>query len=109
MKICNLPIAALVGWTCLIASSNAAEGPFVFRDVASELGIAQAARGMMAHAAAWGDVDRDGKPDLWIGSFADRPDELYKAGGADGPVPPTLRSALVGATVTALPPVLPSS
>lgn len=67
--------------------SFAAEGPFVFRDVAVEMEISEATRGMMAHAAAWGDVNRDGQVDLWIGSFADRKPEVYQAGGAAGPVP----------------------
>src|SRR6187401_3539417 len=80
-------ITAFGLWTCLIAALPAEESPFVFRDVAQETGIQDATRGMMAHSVAWGDVDRDGKLDLWIGSFADRKEEIYKAGGADGPVP----------------------
>ena len=42
---------------------------------------------MHGHAAAWGDVDGDGFPDLYVGTFADRPDEAYSLRGATGPSP----------------------
>ena len=71
----------------LFAGASHADDPFVFRDVASETGLAQATRGAMAHAAAWGDVDGDGKLDAWIGTFTSRPIEVFRAGGVDGPVP----------------------
>jgi hypothetical protein len=70
--------------------AQAAESPFAFRDVSGELGIATATRGMMAHSGAWGDINNDGRLDLWIGSFTDRKPEVYRAGGADGPVPNVL-------------------
>ena len=44
----------------------------------------------MGHAAAWGDVNADGKVDLFLGTFADRPPAEYAARGADGPMPDAL-------------------
>ncbi len=40
-----------------------------FTDVAREAGLLPAAAGMAGHAAAWGDVNGDGRPDLFSGSF----------------------------------------
>ena len=45
---------------------------------------------MHGHAAAWGDVDGDGFPDLYVGTFADRPDQAYAVRGARGPLPDRL-------------------
>ena len=43
--------------------------PFVFRDVASQSGLIPAAAGIQGHGAGWGDVDGDGWPDIYIGTF----------------------------------------
>lgn len=73
---------ALIG-----VGATGAEPPFVFRDVAQPMELVAALRGMMGHAAAWGDVNGDGQLDLFVGTFADRPTAEYLAGGAAGPVP----------------------
>src|SRR4051812_27663378 len=47
----------------------AAEYPFVFRDVGDETGAFPALAGIRGHGAAWGDVDGDGFPSLFVGTF----------------------------------------
>jgi hypothetical protein len=46
--------------------------------------------GMRGHAVATADVDGDGWTDLFVGTFADRPDADYRHRGADGPAPDRL-------------------
>ncbi|MCI0416522.1 CRTAC1 family protein [bacterium] len=62
--------------------------PIVFDDITVASGLSTALAGMMGHAAAWGDVDRDGLHDLFVGGFCDRPDSEYSP--ATGPVPAKL-------------------
>ena len=78
-----LLLATAFSWEQL----HAASPPFVFRDMAEEVELRAPLRGMMGHAAAWGDVNGDGWIDLFVGTFADRPTQRYRDGGADGPVP----------------------
>jgi len=47
----------------------AQDAAFKFTDVASSTGIIPAAAGIAGHAAAWGDVNGDGRPDLFVGTF----------------------------------------
>ena len=54
-----------------------ADDPFKFVDVADEWGLAKPLKGSMAHAVACGDINGDGTPDLYIGTFCDRQPEEY--------------------------------
>ncbi len=65
-------------------------GPRVWVDVTDTWGVVEPLTGMFVHAAAWGDVDDDLRPDLVVGTFADRDPERYRVRGAAGPAPDRL-------------------
>lgn len=48
-----------------------------FEDVTEAAGLKQPLTGIMGHGGAFGDVDGDGYLDLYVGGFADRPNEAY--------------------------------
>src|SRR6185295_14815731 len=54
---------------CLTASEAGAAGPFVFRDAGDAVGLFPHVAGIRGHGAAWGDVDGDGWPDLFVTAF----------------------------------------
>ena len=55
-----------------------------FEDVTGSAGLREPLAGLMGHGGAWGDFDGDGRIDLFVGGFADRPDAEYAP--APGPV-----------------------
>lgn len=77
--------------TCWVSPlSSQGEGGIVFEDVTAASGLVDPLTGMHGHAVIWGDVDGDDIPDLFVGTFADRPPERYRHRGADGPTPDRL-------------------
>ncbi|MEX0948084.1 MAG: CRTAC1 family protein [Acidimicrobiia bacterium] len=65
-------------------------GAPAFLDATSDLGLLEPLTGMRVHATATGDVNDDGWSDLFVGTFADRPEDDYRVRGADGPSPDRL-------------------
>src|SRR5262245_42962846 len=81
-------LVTVVTVPCLWATDPGGGGkdyPITFTDVTKQAGLYEPLAGIMGHGGAWGDFDGDGKIDLFIGGFCDRPNSEYKP--AAGPVP----------------------
>ena len=52
-------------------------GPITFSDVTVEVGLDELLKGMHGHSVAWGDINNDNYPDLFVGTFATHADEKY--------------------------------
>ena len=68
---------AVLGGVCLLAMGDFAFGQtkqaFRFRDVGDETGLFPHVAGIAGHGVAWGDVDGDGWPELYVGTFGGHP------------------------------------
>ena len=56
-------------------------GQLKFKDVTKKAHLTEPLKGMMGHGAAWGDIDGNGYPDLFFGTFSGRPDSIYAKRG----------------------------
>lgn len=65
-------------------------GPIELTEITESAGLLDPLKGMMVHAAAVGDVNGDGWLDLFVGTFADRPEENYLVRGSEGISPDRL-------------------
>lgn len=97
------------GMVCWTAEPPPGSATITFSDITAEVGLVEPLTGMHGHAAAWGDVNGDNRPDLVVGTFANRPFEKYQVRGADGPSPDTLLVAAADgsyAVESTFPPIL---
>lgn len=56
-------------------------GPITFRDVTADVGLIEPLKGLNGHCCAWGDINNDGYPDLFVGTFANHDDSVYAKRG----------------------------
>jgi len=76
--------------TCWAAPASGGESGIAFSDQTEAMGLVAPLVGMYGHAAIWGDVSGDHRPDLFMGTFADREPAEYQFRGASGPGPDRL-------------------
>ena len=88
-----------------VHAQTAAAAPVDFTEETAARGLVEPLKGMYAHAAAFGDVNRDGWQDLFVGTFASYPDANYQVRGATGPS--TDRLLLGGRRASRLTPASP--
>lgn len=82
--------ATTPGLTCWTSSPTGDDQGLTFVDVTEASALIDPLIGMHGHAAIWTDVDGDDRADLYVGTFADRPEEIYQQRGALGPSPDRL-------------------
>lgn len=77
-------------FVCWTGEGQTNSGNLKLSDVTAEMGMVDPLTGMHGHTAIWTDSNADNIPDLFVGTFADREDEVYALRGASGPSPDRL-------------------
>jgi hypothetical protein len=76
----SILLVAWAAWPPAVAA-GVEVADLVFRDVAGEAGLSSALAGIKGHGAAWGDVDGDDRPDLYVATFhtgdGSKPNQLF--------------------------------
>jgi len=68
-------------FSLLFTATFQVKGQIRFEDVTENAGLIEPLKGIKGHSAAWGDVTGNGYPDLFVGTFSDRPDSIYATRG----------------------------
>jgi hypothetical protein len=76
--------------TCWQAPATTGASAISWEEATLAFGLVEPLTGMFGHAAAWGDVNGDDRPDLVVGTFATRNPDAYLERGAEGPSPDVL-------------------
>jgi hypothetical protein len=71
--LCSLSIALLLFGRTVLAADPTPATVFRFTEATADVGLGEELKGALNHAVAWGDFDGDGRLDLFLGNFADRP------------------------------------
>jgi hypothetical protein len=66
-------ILILASLCVLVPAAAPAQSPLVFRDAGDEAGLFPEVAKIAGHGVGWGDVDGDGWPDLYVGTFGGHP------------------------------------
>jgi len=83
----RIPEGRVRDLVCWSSSVEVGEAAVEFEDVTGPMALVEPLTGIHGHAAAFGDLNGDGYPDLTVGTFADRPPTEYAVRGAEGPSP----------------------
>lgn len=63
----------LVTFVAADITAAGVDAPIIFKDITKAAGLREPLVGLLGHGGAWGDFDNDGRIDLFVGGFCDRP------------------------------------